>query len=83
MNINQALQLNDRIIKKTFTLRSIGSLLIRSIKGGLLRGVPVVSKSVSVEAPKTLTPSQRLMTNRGEENKNSKKHHSSVKSESE
>jgi hypothetical protein len=49
--------------KKTWTVtsRSMGSLLIMSINGGLLRGVPVVSKSPSMGLPNTLTASQRLV----------------------
>jgi len=46
---------------KTFTPRSIGSLLIKSINGGLPRGVPVVNNSPSIGAPNTLVASQRLV----------------------
>lgn len=49
--------------KNTLTPRRIGSLLIKSINGGLLRGVPVVSKSPSIGIPYTLTESQRLVEN--------------------
>lgn len=48
---------------RTFTPRSTGSLLIMSTNGGLLRGLPVVSKSPSIGVPYTLAASQRLFAN--------------------
>ena len=47
--------------KLTFTLRRIGSSVIISINGGLVRGVPVVISSPSTGFPCTLTASQRLI----------------------
>lgn len=46
--------------KFTLTLLRIGSLLIISINGGLLRAVPVVILSPSIGFPCTLVASQRL-----------------------
>lgn len=55
----------DKLASKvrTFTPWSIGSLLNKSINGGLLRGVPVVSKSPSTGLPYILTAFQRLYSN--------------------
>jgi len=62
---NKGTQLIEKKLSwKTFTPRSIGSLLIKSINGGLPRGVPVVSKSPSIGAPNTLVASQRLVTSK-------------------
>lgn len=54
--------IKERSKVRTFTPRSIGSLLIMSTNGGFARGVPVVNKSPSIGTPYTLVASQRLWT---------------------